>query len=247
MQNSTTDAVWLHRLKKLLDLCIIQLTTAQQTSQAIPLRMLETFTAETSIERYVENEQLIQTYLDCIFRYLVDKDYYKRLRKLLEQRCPPLDDETLHPPNPFSEAIFQLMLRPLVLANKVATASTNGSIICQSFSKHILALPFTDCVRYFLLPCFAECVEFPLEYLLKSLQQWRRIEQPEKMQVDSGPVATFTGASAADSLNARSNANSPSSKKVNDDKHQEPNKIFSTYLLHSLLLLDRKHLGNYRQ
>lgn len=246
MQNSTTDAVWLHRLKKLLDLCIIQLTTAQHTSQAIPLRMLETFTAETSIERYVENEQLIQTYLDCIFRYLVDKDYYKRLRKLLEQKCPPLDGETLHPPNQFSEAIFQLMLRPLLLANKSPSGLSNGSVICQSFSKHILSLPFTDCIRYFLLPCFAECVEFPFEYLLKTLQQWRRSELPEKMQVDSGPVPTFTGASAAvDILNASSNSSSPSNKKVKEDKTQEPNKIFTTYLLHSLLMLDRKHLGKH--
>lgn len=248
MQNSTTDAVWLHRLKKLLDLCIIQLTTAQQASQAIPLRMLETFTAETSIERYVENEQLIQTYLDRIFRYLVDKDYYKRLRTLLEQKCPPLDGETLHPPNQFSEAIFQLMLRPLLLANKSATGFSYGNIICQSFTKYILALPFTDCIRYFLIPCFAECTEFPFEYLLKTLQECTKKQLPEKMQVDSSPVVTFTGASAAESLNSSSNSNSPSGKKETDEKLQESGtKIFSTYLLHSLLMLDRKQLGKFEE
>ncbi|KAM7341804.1 ubiquitin-protein ligase E3C [Cochliomyia hominivorax] len=246
VQNSTTDAVWLHRLKKLLDLCIIQLTTAHQTSQAIPLRMLETFTAETSIERYVENEQLIQTYLDHIFRYLVDKDYYKRLRKLLEQKCPPLDGETLHPPNQFSEAIFQLMLRPLLLANKAASGFSYGNIICQSFTKHILALPFTDCIRYFLIPCFAECSEFPFEYLLKTLQQCTRKQLPEKMQIDSSPVVTFTGASAAESLKPISNSTSPSEKKKDiEDKSREPGaKIFTTFLLHSLLMLDRKQLDS---
>lgn len=244
MQNSTTDALWLHRLKKLLDLCIVQLTTVQHSSQAIPLRMLETFTAESSIERYVENEQLIQTYLDHIFRYLVDKDYYKRLRKLLEQKCPPLDGETLHPPNQFSEAIFQLMLRPLLLANKSASGFSYGTIICQSFTKYILALPFTDCIRYFLIPCFAACSEFPFEYLLKSLQQWTKSQLPEKMQIDNNPVATFTGASAALNINAKSSSNSPTNKTNSEDnRKQEPTKIFSTFLLHSLLMLDRKQLG----
>lgn len=245
VQNSTTDAVWLHRLKKLLDLCIIQLITIQQTSQAIPLRMLETFTAESSIERYVENEQLIQNYLDSIFRYLVDKDYYKRLRILLEQKCPPLDGETLQSPNQFSEAIFQLMLRPLLLSNKAASGFSYGNIICQSFTKHILALPFSDCVRYFLLPCLAECTEFPFEYLLKTLQQSTRAQLPEKMQVDSSPLTTFTGASTAESLNSTSN--SPLGKKERNEKTQESTKIFSTFLLHSLLILDRKQFGQFME
>lgn len=207
------------------------------------MRMLEVFTAESSIERYVENEQLIQMYLNHIFRYLVDKDYYKRLRNLLELKCPPLDGEILHPPNQFTEAILQLMLRPLLLANKEAFDYTYGNIICQSFTKYILAAPFTDCIRYFLIPNFAECAEFPFEFLLKTLQQCTRSQLPEKMQVDSSPVITFTGASVADNLTATSNSSSPSAKKDIEEKSQEQTKIFSTFLLHSLLMLDRKQLS----
>uniref|UniRef100_T1PGI9 Ubiquitin-protein ligase E3C n=1 Tax=Musca domestica TaxID=7370 RepID=T1PGI9_MUSDO len=233
LQNSTTDKMWLHRLKKLLDLCIVQLTTDSQSSQAIPLRMLETFTAETSIERYVENEDLIKTYLELVFKYLIGREYYKRLRTVLEIKCPPLDGEVLHPPNQFSEAIFQLMLRPLLLAKN--SEAEFSYTVCLSFSRHILSLPSTDCIRNFLVPCFADCAEFPFEFIVRTLQRYTKSEVPEKMDVDARSMPTFTGASST-TTNVSDNVKSKNAETI------DPKTIFSTFLLHSLLVLDRKQL-----
>lgn len=228
--------MWLHRLKKLLHLCIVQITTDSQSSPAIPLRMLETFSAESSIERYVENEELIQNYLGHIFQYLIQKDYYSLLRSLLELKCPPLDGETLHAPNQFSEAIFQLMLRPLLLANNSDAGYLYSSNICLSFTKQVLSLPFTESIRYFILPCLSECSDFPFEFILKNLKKLCKSQLPERMEVDSTRnVSTFTRASTTKESTFRGKQNDSDDSKF----------IFSSYLLHSLLMLDRKQLSKY--
>uniref|UniRef100_A0A1B0FE55 Ubiquitin-protein ligase E3C n=1 Tax=Glossina morsitans morsitans TaxID=37546 RepID=A0A1B0FE55_GLOMM len=233
LQNCVNEYVWLHRLKKLLDLCISQLAIAHG-SQAIPLRMLETFTAEASIERYIENDKLILIYLDCIFRFLVERDYYFRLRQMLEQKCPPLDGETLHPPNHFSEAIFQLMLRPLLLANRSSFFSF-GETVYRSFSKHVLSSIYSEPIQYFIIPCLAECTEFPFEYLIKSLARWIPVEQAEEISKDNDPTSTF-GANFSVTLSGKCRTS------ISQTKTKDFAKIFTCFLLHSLLILDRKHL-----
>ncbi|XP_075165628.1 ubiquitin-protein ligase E3C [Haematobia irritans] len=238
LQNSTVDSMWLHRLKKLLDICIVQLTSTSQTSQALPLRMLETFTSEASIERFVENDTLIQKYLEYIFQYLIKNDYFKRLRSLLENKCPPLDGEILHSPNQFSEAVFQLLLRPLLLANNPKTVHSCSNSICLTFAKEILSLPYTDCIQYFLLPCLAEHEEFPFELIVRILQKWTKSQMPppERMDVDAGITPTFTGASALTSSSKKTTS------KASDADSLDTKGIFSTYLLNSILILDNKQL-----
>uniref|UniRef100_A0A1A9WVS9 HECT-type E3 ubiquitin transferase n=1 Tax=Glossina brevipalpis TaxID=37001 RepID=A0A1A9WVS9_9MUSC len=233
LQNCVNEYVWLYRIKKLLDICITQLATAH-VPQAIPLRMLETFTAETFVERYVENEKLLLTYLDRIFSFLVEHDYYSRLRQLLEQRCPPLKGETLHPPNHFSEAVFQLMLRPLLLANRSSFFSF-GETVCRSFSKHVLSSAYSGPIRYFIIPCLAECPNFPFEYLIKTLKQWIPAEQAEDGNKDGDPTSIFVGPFPATISGNRQTS-------VDQTKTKDFAEIFTCSLLRSLLILDRKHL-----
>uniref|UniRef100_A0A1B0BXG5 Uncharacterized protein n=1 Tax=Glossina palpalis gambiensis TaxID=67801 RepID=A0A1B0BXG5_9MUSC len=89
--NCTSKYVCVHRLKKLFDLRIAQL--------AIALRMLETFTAETFVERYIAKDKLI---------LIIWFAYFAFLTKLLfpptttaGTKNPPLDRENVHPPNHF--------------------------------------------------------------------------------------------------------------------------------------------------
>lgn len=214
LQNAVSEFIWLHRLKKLLMICIEQLTVPN-AAQAIPMRMLETFTSEPVVERYIEDNTRVQSYLDHVFRYLVERRYFERIRGILEQKCPPLDGETLHAPNQVSEALFQMILRPLILSNR---GFSYGSVICQAFTKHILSVKFTDPIRNYLIPCLAEHTEFPFEYLMRSLQHLSsEAKSDEKMQVDN--VLT-------------------------DKPQKQEATIFSSYLLNAILILDRRQLGN---
>ncbi|XP_037945574.1 ubiquitin-protein ligase E3C [Teleopsis dalmanni] len=228
LQNAATDFIWLHRLKKILDVCITQLFIPH-VAQAIPLRMLEIFTSGSSVERYVENEKLVQSYLDRIFLYLIKREYFYRIRLLIDEKCPPLDGDTLHPPNKFTEALYELLLRPLLLSNKSEVFS-QGTTICHSFIKHILAKPFTEPIRNFVLPSMAANKEFPFEYLIKSLEHSARKQQQEKMQVDENiNIPTFTRVSAVVTYNEEK-------KEVRSDD------IFTSFLLNAVLILDKHKL-----
>ncbi|XP_067628842.1 ubiquitin-protein ligase E3C [Eurosta solidaginis] len=229
LRNSSTEFIWLHRLKKLLDICITQMTLPQ-TSPAIPLRMLEIFTSATVLEQYMEDEARVQAYLGVVFSFLMRHEYFGRLRQLMEAKCPPLDGETLHAPSPFAEALFQLMLRPLLLKSKI-------SGIYEDFCKHILAKPFSDSIRNYVLPSLAECPDFPFSQLI---QQLATANQTEQMQVDlpsdctSSHPTTFTGVPSSNKQTALTAKN----------VYNEQSGIFSSYLLNAILILDRKHLDS---
>lgn len=223
LRNSSIEFIWLYRLKKLLDVCLTQMTLSQ-TSPTIPLRMLEVFTATSVLERYMEDETRVQAYLKVVFNFLVNHEYFVRLRQLMEIKCPPLDCETLHAPSQFAEAIFQLMLRPLLLKDEMFC-------IYEEFCKHILAKPFTDPIRSYVLPSLAECVDFPFSKLIRTLNRLTINPQAEKMQIDSTPGTTTSISSFTGTTNKVENL---------QIQHSE---IFSSYLLNAILILDRKHLG----
>ncbi|XP_017478556.1 PREDICTED: ubiquitin-protein ligase E3C [Rhagoletis zephyria] len=234
LRNSSTEFIWLHRLKKLLDICMTQMTLPN-TSPAIPLRILEVFTSTAVLDRYMEDEDRVHAYLLVIFSFLVKHEYFVRLRELLETKCPPLDGETLHAPSPFADAIFQLMLRPLLLKNKIP-------VIYEEFSKHILAKPFSDPIRNYVLPSMAECSDFPFYQLIQMLQHLICSQKSEEMQVDitsatTSSPSTITGAS---SLPHRATAQSTLTGENLDTQHSE---LFSSYLFNAILILDRKHIG----
>ncbi|XP_053963123.1 ubiquitin-protein ligase E3C [Anastrepha ludens] len=232
LRNSSTEFIWLHRLKKLLDICITQMTLPHALP-AIPLRMLEVFTATSVVEKYMEDETRVQGYLQVVFSFLVKRKYFERLRQLMETKCPPLDGETLHTPSPFAEAIFQLMLRPLLIREKLFS-------IYEEFSKHILAKPFSDPIRNYVLPSLAECSDFPFSQLIETLQHLISSRRLEKMQVDltSGSTPTFTGVSSLAQISMTQSA-------LTEDKLETwYSEVFSSYLLNAILILDRNHLDS---
>lgn len=76
--------------------------------------MLEIYTSSDNLKKYLPEENL-KIYLEEIFTYLIDKKYFKTVRQLIQTKIPTLDEETVQPPNQLSEAIFQMLLRPLKL------------------------------------------------------------------------------------------------------------------------------------
>lgn len=223
--------MWLLRVCRLLDTCLLQLSLSH-TAQAIPLRMLETFTTVSAVQRHMQNEAELFKYLERVFGFLIARNYFLRLRQLLDEKCPPLDGETLHAPSPLADALLQLLLRPLAVARR---ASSGGQVspmsvaVFRNFIADILAKPHTDPVRYFLLPCLAESAEFPFDLLMRSL-----VDALETVAVplDSG-----------DNLASRRSFLYHGTETGQKAQAQAMEALFSSFLLNSLLVLDRRQLG----
>ncbi|KAH8403751.1 hypothetical protein KR215_002236 [Drosophila sulfurigaster] len=233
LQHSAHDPIWMLRVCKLLDACLLELSLPQSAG-AIPLRMLETFTTVAAVERYVEDETLLYKYLDRVFGFLIARNYFVRLRQLLDEKCPPLDGETLQAPSLMAEALLQLLLRPLTVARRIS-AGEQSKVFCQKFITEILATPHTDPIRYFVLPNLAESAEFPFALLMQSLH----------FLLESNSVTR----SAAESTDLDEEIKRSSlfygviqSSEVKQCKSQ-PRELFSSFLLNSLLVLDRKQLA----
>lgn len=169
---------WQHRIKKLLYLCIQQLSL-QNLSHAIPFRTLETFSSEEIVARYIEDRNVRHAYLEDVYNYLVKRKYFKLVRQLLEEKVPPLYDVVLSPPNSISETLFQMIQHPLKLltTNLTTTSSesypttTIGSdcvnLVISSFVEEILAPVYTPPIQLFIVPCLAKNADFPFLYLQK--------------------------------------------------------------------------------
>ncbi|XP_052838360.1 ubiquitin-protein ligase E3C [Drosophila gunungcola] len=229
LQHSSRDSMWLLRLCKLLDTCLLQLSQSH-SAQAIPLRMLETFTTVSSVQRYVEDEALLFRYLERVFGFMIARNYFLRLRRLLDDKCPPLDGETLHAPSPLAEALLQLLLRPLAVAKRASAGGPLSSMslaVCHNFIRDILATPHTDALRYFLLPCFALNADFPFDLLMRSLFG---VLESVGLAVESESTSTrrsflFHGAETGQRI-------------------KRFDSLFSSFLLNSLLVLDRRQLAS---
>lgn len=169
---------WQHRIKKLLFLCIQQLSL-QNLSHAIPFRTLETFSSEEIVARYIEDRNVRHAYLEDVYNYLVKRKYFKLVRRLLEDKVPPLYDVVLSPPNSISETLLQMIQHPLKLltTNLTTTSSesypttTIGSdcvnLVISSFVEEILAPVYTPPIQLFIVPCLAKNADFPFLYLQK--------------------------------------------------------------------------------
>lgn len=117
------DIVWQHRVNRLLLLSISQLF-ATDVSHAIPLRLLELFTKNQAVQEQLRDPERVQNTMEATFSFLVRHGFFSSMRRLLELKTPPLDGPTSQSPTPFSEALLQLVVRPLALISERLTTTT---------------------------------------------------------------------------------------------------------------------------
>lgn len=113
-QLSNAQSVWQHRINRLLLLSIKQLLS--ESSHAIPLRLLLELFTNTQGRCDVDSLNVVGNTLS----FLVRKGIFRSIRQILETKTPPLDGPTAHPPNPFCDAVLQLVRRPLEFAGTSA-------------------------------------------------------------------------------------------------------------------------------
>lgn len=157
--------LWKYRIKKLLFLCTQQICE-QNLPQSIPFRMLETFTGETQLRRYIDDPVTVREFLEDIYAYLVRRRYFKLVRQMLDEKVPPLDGPVVHPPNSISATLLQMLMHPLKLVNSCTGCS---QLILASFIEEILVPKFSEPIRSFVLPCLARDLQFPFLYFIQYL------------------------------------------------------------------------------
>lgn len=124
--------------------------------------MLETFTSAKTVARHISDPVVVRTFLEEVFGYLVQHDYFRLLRQMLDAKVPPLDGPVQSAPNSMSETLLQMIIHPLKLVDSCTGCSR---LILRSFVEQILAPTFSDPIRLFVLPCLAADPLFPFLHL----------------------------------------------------------------------------------
>lgn len=96
----------------------------------------------------------------------------------------------------------------------------SSCLILSSFARHILSQEFTDPIKYFILPALSSVPNFPYNLLIQFLAEFQRSKSDDVMIVDGTDYY---------------------SDKISPE--EEP--IYSPYLLYSVLVMDRLHLGEF--
>lgn len=196
--------------------------------------------------------------MENVYRYLVQRKYFKLVRQLIEEKVPPMYDVVLSPPNSMSETLLQMIQHPLrliqhplmsIVANQnpqnVAGMPRNSSInsqcqsstvisaecvtlILSSFVEEILVPEYTKPIRLFIIPCLANSVEFPFLNLLEYLSDL----------IPNDSVSESISESAH-----HTNEYALNSVQINRNQSMNVEKMFrSSYLFHSFLTLGQLNL-----
>ncbi|CAG0899585.1 unnamed protein product [Darwinula stevensoni] len=150
-------AVWRRKLQWILHLSLRHLS--QTGNHFLPLRLLEIFT---------QNESNAKE----LFFFLIKRGYYTDLRRLLDQRVPPVIDASPNPPTPLADCIYDLMVRPLALIKDSAIDSPFTLSCLGALNGQVLSTPYSEQVELFLLPALRQRTpNFPFKELLAFLSR----------------------------------------------------------------------------
>lgn len=126
---------------------------------AVPLRVLEVFTAKENNERILKDAT--DRHLIGIFIYLAENKYFAQLRKLIDEKVPPLLEPTPIPPTPMSACLLDMLRRPLGLISTSEENDESSVAILEEFCRNILAPRMSEPVRMFVLPALSEFPGLP--------------------------------------------------------------------------------------
>lgn len=143
-------------------------TISQQTSIAIPMRILELY---TSAETYnsVANSQSANIILSSIWTYLISHGFFKQMRKLIDTKIPEPYENTIKAPTPLSATLLELTLRPFKTVKHSNDQIT--SLFIKNFFSETINGPFSPQIKYFVLTSIAKEIPEYLkaDYIINSL------------------------------------------------------------------------------
>ncbi|XP_058458874.1 ubiquitin-protein ligase E3C [Malaya genurostris] len=235
---ATTESIWTYRIKKLLGLCLQQIFIPEHSS-TIPMRMLEIFSSNIYVDKYIDSslKNRGRNYLENIFCYLIRQKYFQIIRQLIEDKIPPIDEDTTELPNPVGDALLQMLLRPLKLI-PTANESFNASIM-QSFCFYMLSPDFSNQIKHYIVPSLAKSFDFPyislIHYIADEYQV--RLDYQNTILIDIDDEMTDGGSMMA------KRAGENSSKKPRKSRQNE-SLLFTSSLLYTAMKLSENQFEN---
>lgn len=207
---------------------------------------METFSSDEIVSRYLTDINIRRAYLESVYRYLVQRKYFKLVRQLLEEKVPPLYDIVLSPPSSISDTLLQMIQHPLRLMSNVRRTDCNAigsssplisdecvTLILSSFVNEILVPEYTKPIRLFVIPCLANNVEFPFSHLLHYLSDLVKKQCVADQQHPTDPMLAHNN----DYGTSGTNMILPRQRIRTID-----NVFNSSYVFHAILTLNRLHL-----
>lgn len=139
-------------------------------SPAIPLRVLEVFTTRENTEEVLSEH----TYLESIFVYLIQHNYFEQLRKLLDEKVPRMAKVTSVAPNPISKCLLDMIERPIDLIS-YANNKENSMLVLRELCGSVFSPRLSDPIRMFVVPALAEFKDFPYIQLIVCINQFQLV------------------------------------------------------------------------
>ncbi|XP_053982366.1 ubiquitin-protein ligase E3C [Hylaeus anthracinus] len=163
---------WLWRLRWMLRMCMQHNSEALMDgaySLAIPLRALETFTSREDTGKVLRGSSY--KHLETIFIYLIKHKYFDQLRKLINEKVPPLLEPTSIPATPISKCLVDMIKRPLDLISFLDQKDDFSMLVLQELCRSILSPRMSDPIRMFIIPSLSEFKEFPYIQLIDCINR----------------------------------------------------------------------------
>ena len=159
---------WTFRIARVTNLTLKYIARSPLNENiATPMRFIEVFTTPRAYED--------TTTLQNIYNYVVRHDFYAHLRHICDLRIPPLMKESIKPPTPMAEIVFNLIMEPLSLVKEENEFSKN---VLLSLTEQFLTERFSEQVDFFIVPCLAAQKNFPYGLWSKILHQNKPKETP---------------------------------------------------------------------
>ncbi|KZC14784.1 Ubiquitin-protein ligase E3C [Dufourea novaeangliae] len=158
---------WLWRSRWMLRMCMqhnSQVLMDGASSLAIPLRALETFTSREDTEKILREKSY--RYLEIVFTYLIKHRYFDQLRKLIDEKIPPMLEASSVPVTPLSKCLVDMIKRPLDLISFLDQKDDFSMLVLRELCRSILSPRMTDSIRMFIIPSLSEFKEFPYDQLI---------------------------------------------------------------------------------
>lgn len=138
-------------------------------SLAIPLRILEVFTAREDTEKVLRENSY--QHLENIFVYLIEHNYFEQLRKLLDEKVPPMAEATSVAPTPISKCLLDMIKQPVDLISYVDHKESFSTLVLQKLCKSIFSPRLSDPIRMFVIPSLAEFKDFPYVQMIACINR----------------------------------------------------------------------------
>jgi len=138
-------------------------------SLAIPLRILEVFTAREDTEKVLRENSY--RYLENIFIHLIEHNYFEQLRKLLDEKVPPMVEATSVAPTPISKCLLDMIKRPVDLISYIHHNDNFSILVLQKLCSSIFSPRLSDSIRMFIIPALAEFKDFPYVHLITCINR----------------------------------------------------------------------------